>query len=563
MLDALRRGSTGWIAKLLFALLVLSFAVWGVADVFTGWGRGALAKIGSQEIRVEDYQRAFQNEINQISQQAGRRITTEQAHAAGLDNRVLAQLIAWSAVETHAKELGLSLSDASLAEAMKNDPAFKGPDGKFNRLAFENVIDRLGLSEQGFLQLRRRDELREQLTSALINGVAVPDSMLELVNNWRNETRIAEHFTIDAEKAVKVPEPDEAKIKAAYESNKQAFMAPEFRKLALLVLSVDQLKKSVNVPDAEVQAAYDASQKDYNTPERRRVQQIAFKDKASAEAAKKAIAGGKSFADAAKEAGAKDSDIDLGLISKDRLIDPKIADAAFSLAKDTVSDPVEGRFATVLLRVSDIQPAVNRTFADVKDQVKDKVATTKAEAQLQAQLDQVEDHRSAGKSLKDIGGEMKLQFFEIPQTDRTNKDAVGKPAIMIQDSQGVLNAGVLQRRRHRERRHRAEQRRLCLARCARHHGAETKAVRRGEGRSQAARHHHGAGAARDRARQQARRASRQGRSHERARHRGRRRQGRCDAAFQPHDDAARDEPRRGHARLHPRQGPGRLGTRQQ
>ena len=440
MLDALRRGSTGWIAKLLFALLVLSFAVWGVADVFTGWGRGALAKIGGQEIRVEDYQRAFQNEINQISQQAGRRITTEQAHAAGLDNRVLAQLIAWSAVETHAKELGLSLSDASLAEAMKNDPAFKGPDGKFNRLAFENVIDRLGLSEQGFLQLRRRDELREQLTSALINGVAVPDSMLELVNNWRNETRIAEHFTIDAEKAVKVPEPDEAKIKAAYESNKQAFMAPEFRKLALLVLSVDQLKKSVNVPDAEVQAAYDASQKDYNTPERRRVQQIAFKDKASAEAAKKAIAGGKSFADAAKEAGAKDSDIDLGLISKDRLIDPKIADAAFSLAKDTVSDPVEGRFATVLLRVSDIQPAVNRTFADVKDQVKDKVATTKAEAQLQAQLDQVEDHRSAGKSLKDIGGEMKLQFFEIPQTDRTNKDAVGKPAIMIQDSQGVLNA---------------------------------------------------------------------------------------------------------------------------
>ena len=439
MLDALRRGSTGWIAKLLFALLVLSFAVWGVADVFTGWGRGALAKVGSQEIRVEDYQRAFQNEINQISQQAGRRITTEQAHAAGLDNRVLAQLIAWSAVETHAKELGLALSDASLAEAMKNDPAFKGPDGKFNRLAFENVLDRIGVSERGFLQLRRRDELREQLTSALINGVAVPDSMIELVNNWRNETRTAEHFTIDAEKAVTVPEPDEAKIKATYESNKQAFMAPEFRKLDMLVLSVDQLKKSVNVTDAEAQTAYDASQKDYNTPERRRLQQIAFKDKAAAEAAKKAIAGGKSFADAAKEAGAKDSDIDLGLVSKDRLIDPKIADAAFSLAKDTVSDPVEGRFATVLLRVSDIQPAVNRTFADVKDQVKDKVATTKAEAQLQTQLDQVEDQRSAGKSLKDIGNEMKLQFFEIPQTDRTNKDAVGKPAIMIQDSQGVLN----------------------------------------------------------------------------------------------------------------------------
>lgn len=440
MLDALRRGSTGWIAKLLFGLLVVSFTVWGVADVFTGFGRGAIAKVGGHEIRLEDYQRAFQNELNQISQQAGRRITTEQAHAAGLDNRVLAQLIAWAAVEQHANELDLALSDPALAEAMKNDQAFKGPDGKFNRLAFENVLDRLGVSERGFLQLRRRDELREQLTSALINGVAVPDTMVNLVNDWRAETRVAEHFTIDADKAVTVPQPDDAKLKATYEANKAAFMAPEFRKLALLVLTIDSVKKTMEVTDAEAQASYDQTTKDYNTPERRRVQQIAFKDKAAADAAKKAIAGGKSFGDAAKEAGAKDSDIDLGLVSKDRLIDPKIADAVFSLAKDTISDPVEGRFATVLVRVTDIQPAVNRTFNDVKDQVRDKVATKKAEAQLQTLLDQVEDQRSSGKSLKEISDAMKLQFYEIPETDRSNKARDGKPALALADANGVLNA---------------------------------------------------------------------------------------------------------------------------
>jgi peptidyl-prolyl cis-trans isomerase D len=439
MLDALRRGSTGMVAKLLFALLVLSFAIWGVADVFTGWGRGALAKVGSQDIRLEEYQRAFQNEINAISQQAGRRITTEQAHAAGLDNRVMARLIAWSAVEQHGNDLNLALSDASLAEAMKSDPAFHGPDGNFNRLAFENVLDRLGVSERGFLQLRRRDELREQLTSALINGVAVPGATVDLINAWRNETRVAEHFAIDPDKAVTVPEPDEAKLKATYEANKANFTSPEFRKLALLVLSIDNIKKNIEISDADAQASYEETKKDYNTPERRRVQQIAFKDKAAAETAKKAIAGGKSFGDAAKDAGAKDSDIDLGLISKDRLIDPKIADAAFSLPKDAVSDPVEGRFATVLLRVSDIQPAVDRTFADVKADVKDKLATKKAEGQLQTLLDQVEDQRSAGKSLKEIGDAMKLQFYEIPEADRSNKDREGKPAILITDPNAILN----------------------------------------------------------------------------------------------------------------------------
>jgi peptidyl-prolyl cis-trans isomerase D len=440
MLDALRRGSTGWIAKLLFGLLVVSFTIWGVADVFRGFGRGAIAKVGGHEIRLEDYQRAFQNELNQISQQAGRRVTTEQAHAAGLDNRVLAQLIAWAAVEQHANELDLALSDPALAEAMKNDQAFKGPDGKFNRLAFENVLDRLRVSERGFLQLRRRDELREQLTSALINGVAVPDTMVNLVNDWRSETRVAEHFTIDADKAVTVPQPDDAKLQATYEANKEAFMAPEFRKLALLVLTIDSVKKTMQVTDAEAQASYDESKNTYNTPERRRLQQIAFKDKVAAAAAKKAIAGGKSFGDAAKEAGAKDSDIDLGLVAKDRLIDPKIADAAFSLAKDSISDPVEGRFATVLVRVTDIQPAVNRTFNDVKDQVRDKVATKKAEAQLQSLLDQVEDQRSGGKSLKEISDAMKLQFYEIPETDRSNKARDGKPALALADANGVLNA---------------------------------------------------------------------------------------------------------------------------
>jgi len=438
MLDALRRGSTGLVAKILFALLVLSFAIWGVADVFRGWGQGALATIGEHEIRAEDYQRAFQNEINMLSQQAGRRITSEQAHAYGLDNRVLARLIAWSAVEQHADKLGLALSDTALVDGLKNDEAFKGPDGKFNRLAFENVIERLGLSERGFLQLRRRDELREQVTSALINGVAVPPALVDLSNAWRNETRVAEHFTIDADKAVTVPEPDEAKLKAAYDANKADFMAPEFRKLALLVLSIDQIKKSIDISDADAQASYEETKDAYNIPERRRVQQITFKDKAAAEAAKKALDGGKSFGDVVKEAGAKDSDIDLGLISKSRLIDQKIADAAFALPKDKVSDPVEGRFATVLLRVTDIQPAVNRTFADVKSEVKDKLATKKAEEQLQTLLDQVEDQRSAGKSLKEIGEAMKLQFYEIPEVDRSNKARDGHPAILISDPNAVL-----------------------------------------------------------------------------------------------------------------------------
>jgi peptidyl-prolyl cis-trans isomerase D len=438
MLDALRRGSTGWVAKILFAILVLSFAVWGVADVFTGFGRGSLAKVGEQEIRVEDFQRQLQNELQVISRQSGRRLTMEEARSAGLDNRVLAQLMAWAAVEQHASNLDLALSNQTLVEQLKVDPAFKGPDDKFSSLTFENVLNQMGLSERGFLNLRRRDEVREQLTTALVNSIAVPDTMVNLVNAWREEKRVAEFFTIDQDKAVTVPEPDDAKLKSTYEANKGEFTSPEFRKLAVLALSIDMLKGKMDVSDAEIAASYEDSKDSYNTPERRRVQQIAFKDKNAAQEAKVALKDGKTFGEVAKEAGAKDADIDLGLITKEQLIDPKIADAAFSLEKEQVSDVVEGRFATVLVRVSAIEPAVTRTLADVKDQVRDKLAAQKAQNDLQGLLDRVEDSRAAGKPLKEIAEEMKVDYLEIPATDRYNKSADGKIAIELPDALSIV-----------------------------------------------------------------------------------------------------------------------------
>jgi len=161
MLDAIRRGSTGWVAKIFLAVLVFSFAIWGVADVFTGWGRGSIAKVGEREIRAEDFQRAFENELRTISSRSERRISAEDARAAGLHNQILSRLMAWAAVGEHAGELNLALSDDVLREVLKRDPTFAGPDGSFSRIGFESVLYRSGFTEKSYLALRRDDELRQ------------------------------------------------------------------------------------------------------------------------------------------------------------------------------------------------------------------------------------------------------------------------------------------------------------------------------------------------------------------------------------------------------------------
>lgn len=439
MLEAMRRGAQTWVAKLLFGLLVFSFAIWGVADVFTGWGRGSLATVGKTSITQEEFNRSYQNELDSFSRQANKRLTAEQGKALGLDRRVMNQLIGGAAIEEHAGEIGLALSDKLVVDLVTNDPDFKGADGTFNRAGFEAFLRQTGLSERAFIRLRQRDELRTAMLGAFVKGQTAPTPVLETMHAYKQEKRVIEYVNIDADKAVTVTEPDEAKLKENYEAGKARFMTPEYRKFEILTLSIDDLKKTAEVTDDEISTEYEKTKDGYNVPEKRRVQQIAFKDKAVAEAAKKALEdGSKTFGDVAKETGAKDTDADLGLVSKSQMIDKKIAEAAFALEKDKISNVVEGTFATVLVRVTQIEPGVVKTLADVKDQVKDKLATSKAQLQLQDKHDEIDDNRNAGKTLKDIAEAMKLSYKEIASSDRNGLAPDGKPALESADLRKIM-----------------------------------------------------------------------------------------------------------------------------
>ncbi len=439
MLEALRRGSAGWVAKILLSLLILSFAVWGIADVFTGFGRGSLAKVGTTEITATEFNRVLQNEIEGLSAEYGKRITVEDARREGVDRFVLNKLIGQAALREHAQVLKLGMSKDLVASNLKADADFAGPDGKFSKDGFDNLLRNLGLSEARFLQLRKDDELRRQLSSAMLSATVTPKAMVDITHGWRNETRSLEFFKIDAAKAVTVPEPTEDKLNAFYDEQKTAYMTPEFRKFGALVATIDDLKAEAVITDEQVKASYADTKHEYDKPERRRIQQIAFKDKAAADAAREAlIKGGKNFMDVAKEMGAKESDVNLGLLSKTQLIDPKIAEAAFKVERDAVSEVIEGRFATVILRVIEVQTGEESTLDKVKDKVRDRLARGQASDLLQKRADLVEEGRNAGKSLKELGQELKLKFFDVAQSDRDNKTADGKTALDLTSAPSII-----------------------------------------------------------------------------------------------------------------------------
>jgi peptidyl-prolyl cis-trans isomerase D len=427
MLDAMRRGAVGWAAKILLGLLIVAFAVWGIGPGLRGYGSGTVAHVGKIEITTDAYRLAYQNELEAISRQFGRRLTTQQARLLGIEQRALSRMMAGAAIDSHAHDLHLALSEKGMADIVRNDPQFRGPDGQFSRTGFQSFLRQNGYSEGRYIFDRRKEEVRDQLTGTLVSGVSPPQVLLDLLHGYRDETRVIAFFTPDYDKLVKLAEPDDAKLRAYYEENKRQYVRPELRKINVLLLTRDAAKGLTAVTDAEAKAAYEAEKEKYDIPEKRRLQQLSFKDKAAAEKAYAGLAKAKNFKEAAAKLGFKDTDIDLGLVTRRDLIDPKIAAAAFALKKDELSKPLEGQFAIVLLRVSEIVPGKKRTFDDVKTEIRDRLADERAGQVIQGLYEKVENERSAGKPLKEIGEQLKVAYREVPEIDRAGNGPDGKP----------------------------------------------------------------------------------------------------------------------------------------
>ena len=116
MLTLLRSAAGTWVAKILLGLLIASFAVWGITGASFNFATGNLASVGSVTISSTDFQRQYVSEISRLSQQFGRRLTSQQARQFGIDQQVLGQLINQAALDDRANEFSVGISDDRLAE---------------------------------------------------------------------------------------------------------------------------------------------------------------------------------------------------------------------------------------------------------------------------------------------------------------------------------------------------------------------------------------------------------------------------------------------------------------
>ena len=149
---------------------------------------------------------------------------------------------------------------------------------------------------------------------------------------------------------------------------------------------------------------------------------------------------GTDFAAVAKEQGLSEADIDLGTVTRSQLADPAVADAAFKLELNKVSDPVTGKLGTVvLLRVTEIDPGKTPTFDEAKPDLEKKLLKERASGAIFDLHDKIEDQLAAGAKLSEVADKLKLNYQVIDQVDRTGRKPDGSTVTLPAQTQ-VLNA---------------------------------------------------------------------------------------------------------------------------
>ena len=420
--------------------LVISFAIWGIGDIFRGFGRSTVAKIGHTEITIEQFRTLYNDRLQQYSRQLGRPISADQARALGLDRLVIGQVVSEIVLDERAKALGLGLSDAEVAKQITTDPAFQGPNGQFSRLQFEQAIRNAGYTEARFVAEQRRRLLRRELANTIAAGLNAPKALVEAVNRYQNEQRTIEYVLLNRALAGDIPPPDPEVLAKYYEDRKVLFRAPEYRKLVVVSLIPSEQARWIEVPEADIKRAYDEKRARYVTPERRHIEQIDFPNAEAAQAAADRIAKGTTFADIAKELGKTEKDIDLGTVIKAGMIDKTVADAAFALKEGEVSAPVQGRFGTVLVQVLKIEPEQVRPFEAAAGEIKQELAAARAKSEIFDVYNKIEDARAEGKTLAEAAETLKLAARTVEAIDRSGRDPSGAPVTGLPDQQRLINA---------------------------------------------------------------------------------------------------------------------------
>ncbi len=280
MLDIIRNLVSSIFGKILLAIMVLSFALWGVGDILSSGNSQLAAKVGNEKISLDEFYIKFQQTVRDYNQNTNSNLSLKEAYELKFHNLLLQDLIYSRMVNDYAKKRGIYLNEESLKSVISNLDEFKDSNEIFSSIKYKNFILNNFQSEEAFLSEIENSIFQGIIFESFNADNYINDAIINKLYDYEGEKRTISYFLLNKNE-VKI-DTNNNLINDYYLDNKSNYLIPEKTIIDFIEVNINDFKREENINTIEAQEYYNNNIDQYTEKESRNIQFIRFSNESEA-----------------------------------------------------------------------------------------------------------------------------------------------------------------------------------------------------------------------------------------------------------------------------------------
>jgi peptidyl-prolyl cis-trans isomerase D len=390
--------------QIVFALVVLPFAFWGV-DSYTRSNKSdnAAATVDGEKISQQQFANELRQQQDRLREQLGQSLDPAILDSVEMKRSVLDKLVSQRLMLATAHHAKMIATDDAVANVIGGIEAFR-VDGKFDKSRYASVLANQGMSTLGFEARIREDLLWQQVKDTYLQNGYTSLNVVDNIIRLNEQQRTVSIAPVSFQSFLGKTDVSDDEMKKYYNQNLTEFEIREQAKVEYVKFSVDNLMTNINIDEEESRRYYAEHKSEFGTPEERKASHILF---ATAGGAKKAEVDAAhtqaekvleqvrttpdKFADLARkyseDPGSASNGGDLGFFGRGMMTKP-FEDAAFTLKPGEISGLVQTDFGFHIIKLTDVKPSSIPPYEKVKSEIVARLKMQKASAKYAEMAEQ-------------------------------------------------------------------------------------------------------------------------------------------------------------------------------
>ncbi|MFQ3200994.1 MAG: peptidyl-prolyl cis-trans isomerase D [Zhongshania sp.] len=446
MLRNIRNNIQGTAAKVIIAIIIVPFALFGIDSLFNSSAPSAAAVVNGEKISAAELQQAITLQKRRLLSMMGDQIDPAMLDDAMLRKPALNTLIKQQLLLQAAKDENIEISTAQLNATIATMPQFQ-EDGRFSQERYQQVLRLQGYNGSFFKQLLSSDLIIQQLSTAVVGSAFITDAELARSVGLLYESRDFHFINLPLAAYTQNISVSDEEISVYYVANTDSFLTEEEVRFSYIELTEAQFYKPVS--EDQVQAEYQRLVNTSNAQAEREAAHILIditdgrsRETALAELKKirADIVAGANFGDEANkysvDAGSAMSDGLLGFTSGDSF-PIEFEEALANLTVGELSPVVETEAGLHLIKLVSLRKPEVPSFDRARLEITEQLREQKARPRLVGAVDTLKNLVFNAESLAMPADEMQVEIQLVDwRSKQSDEGLFAYPAV----KQAAFNA---------------------------------------------------------------------------------------------------------------------------